>query len=171
MSSALDRIRRVTLLDVKPGDVLLLEIEAGVFNTETGVEESLVDRITEAIREELERVGHSPDEIGILVTTRESVSTSIIRATPPLQEHPPPAPVSERSIRADVVCYCVGIVNASVCAPLDLAPNEVADEVNRQHPTGVGPWKISEEETFHTGQPHPCGCDVVEGRQHWLLSC
>lgn len=71
-----------------------------------------------------------------------------------------------------VEAYAVGIVCASVCAPRDLPIEQVEDDVNRQHPTGISSrWKLSEDDHFATGQTNPCPCEKDPERQHWLLNC
>lgn len=74
--------------------------------------------------------------------------------------------------QASVVPYATGICNTSVCAAIDLAPEEVEREVNAIHPTGISSqWRISGD-TFRTGQPNPCPCGTdPESRRHWLLEC
>ena len=71
----------------------------------------------------------------------------------------------------DVECYAVGLVNISCCALKSLSPEEVAVEVNQQHPSGVSPWTIAEEKTFASGDAIPAQCSITEDRQHWLLHC
>lgn len=72
-----------------------------------------------------------------------------------------------------VIVYSTGIVSCSVCAPADMPPAEVAAEVNMTQPTGISSdWKISEEATFASGDPHPSPCDKYpEQRTHRLLYC
>lgn len=72
---------------------------------------------------------------------------------------------------SSVQAYSVGICTASACAPADMAGEDVAHAVNGQHPTGVGPWKISDDPVFSGGQPNPCECNTDPGRKHWLLNC
>ena len=71
----------------------------------------------------------------------------------------------------NVECYAVGIVNISCCALKSLSQEEVAAEVNRQQPTGIGPWTIAKEKTFASGDAIPNQCEDSEDRQHWLLHC
>lgn len=71
--SALDRIRRVTVLDVRPGDVLLLEVPA-----DTLIEEAT--DITAAVQTALSDAGHDPSTIGYLMVARGTVEAKVIRA-------------------------------------------------------------------------------------------
>lgn len=68
-----------------------------------------------------------------------------------------------------VIVYKMGLVTASVCAPADMPPEEVAASVTAQE---SGSWHISEDKTFRTGEPMPAPCDQLpETRKHWLLEC
>lgn len=79
---------------------------------------------------------------------------------------------THRETRADVVVYALGICACSVCAPADLAENEVIDAVNVQHPTGLDHgWSVSDPE-FRTGEANPASCNAEpDARRHWLLTC
>ena len=66
--------------------------------------------------------------------------------------------------------YAVGVAYASVCTPKDVSREDIEKEVNIQHPTGVGPWKISKEK-FRTGQENPHECDEKPDHLHYLLNC
>lgn len=80
-------------------------------------------------------------------------------------------PASARSTRAEIVCYSVGPLCISACAPKDLALNEVEVEVDAQHPTGLDHgWKVAGE-AFRGGHANPCECETDPSRRHWLLTC
>lgn len=65
--------------------------------------------------------------------------------------------------------YSIGVCAMSVCAPTDMAREQVEREANEAHPTGLDhPWRIADG-CFQTGEPNPYpveGCGV-----HWLLVC
>jgi hypothetical protein len=63
--------------------------------------------------------------------------------------------------------YSVGLCYASVCTNLDDVT--ATWRLNRDHPTGVGPWKIADE-PFVSGHPNPTPCPTSPGR-HILFSC
>lgn len=73
---------------------------------------------------------------------------------------------------SDVFVYASGIVFCSVCAPENMSRSEVERLVNMQNPSGVTPWKISEER-FATGEENPHKCEKYdqEKRLHYLLNC
>jgi len=67
------------------------------------------------------------------------------------------------------IAYAVGLVHASVCSALPV--EETAARLNAEHPTGVGPWTLSDED-FRDGTPNGCTChDHPETHQHWLFVC
>lgn len=71
-----------------------------------------------------------------------------------------------------ITVYNIGVCYASVCAPKDMLPQAVADEVNAQHPTDIQtPWRVSEDPHFAGGQPNPCVCEADPERLHYLLNC
>jgi hypothetical protein len=72
----------------------------------------------------------------------------------------------------EVVVYTVGIFYCSVCAPVALSGEEVADRVERQSPAGTSNgWTVSDETTFAGGAPMPSPCDHDPvNRRHWLLA-
>lgn len=75
-------------------------------------------------------------------------------------------------VRSIVQIYSWELVHLSVCAPGDLAPNEVEDDANRQSPTGLSSrWQIDPDEGFRSGEPNGCSCNSDPERRHWLLSC
>jgi hypothetical protein len=81
----------------------------------------------------------------------------------------PTTVTSNAETRADVVVYRHGIVHCSVCAPADLAQNEVESAVNLENPAGTSEgWKVIEP-AFSSGETNPCVCH--DGRQHWLMTC
>jgi hypothetical protein len=66
--------------------------------------------------------------------------------------------------------YSEGPVMASVCT--DLPKDQVADEMNRTHPTGItAGWTISELPRFETGEPNGRVCDEHPTRRHYLMEC
>jgi hypothetical protein len=66
--------------------------------------------------------------------------------------------------------YSEGPVMASVCT--DLPKDQVANEMNRTHPTGVASgWTISGEARFKTGEPNGRVCDEDLDRRHYLMEC
>lgn len=68
--------------------------------------------------------------------------------------------------------YTIGLCSASVCASKDMLIEEVTRQLNLMHPTGVGPWLLSGDETFSGGQPHPCPCnDKPQTHMHYLFHC
>ena len=71
-----------------------------------------------------------------------------------------------------VVCG-IGLCAASVCAPREMAIDEVARQLNLSHPTGIThPWTLSEEKTFSGGEPHPYPCpDKSDTHLHYLFEC
>lgn len=65
--------------------------------------------------------------------------------------------------------YSSGLIACSVCT--DLPREEVAEEVNRVHPTGISAqWEIADE-SFADGSANPHPCEEVPAKQHWLLFC
>lgn len=70
-----------------------------------------------------------------------------------------------------VEVYAVGICHASACCPRTMPIGRVAEEVNRQHPTGVEPWQVSSDPTFSGGEPNPNPCSDDPERLHRLLAC
>jgi hypothetical protein len=77
--SALDRIRRVTLLDVKPGDLLLIEVAPIAWDPESG-EQNPLEETGDSVRMVLDRIGMTRDKVGVLVATRGSIEARIVRA-------------------------------------------------------------------------------------------
>jgi hypothetical protein len=69
-----------------------------------------------------------------------------------------------------VVVYSVGPCYASACVERGTSREVVEAEVNRDQPTGVGPWRIAQE-SFADGAPNPHGCETDPGREHYLLQC
>lgn len=65
--------------------------------------------------------------------------------------------------------YAVGICYMSVCS--DEPIENILEWVNKIYPTGISSQWQKADETFKTGQPNPSPCDVIQGRQHWLLNC
>lgn len=70
------------------------------------------------------------------------------------------------------VVYKVGLMYLSVCHPRGMPLDDVLDQVNREHPTGLDHgWNISTDRTFSGGEPNPCTCNSDQDRMHRLLSC
>lgn len=66
--------------------------------------------------------------------------------------------------------YSIGICYASACT--NLSDSEAEMMMNRNHPSGVRtPWKISKDETFSGGQPHPSPCPDDSSCRHILFNC
>lgn len=76
-----------------------------------------------------------------------------------------------KDVAADeVVVYSEGLLSASACAPAGLTGEEVTAAVNATHPSGTrSGWQLSEDKTFHSGDPMPAACSKDAGRRHWLL--
>lgn len=70
--SALDRIQRATLLDVKPGDLLLIEVAADA-------EISEIEGVGDMVRAELERIGSG--RVGVIVAPRSYMTAKIVHPT------------------------------------------------------------------------------------------
>ena len=73
----------------------------------------------------------------------------------------------------DLFVYASGLVCNSVCVPEDMPTEKIEELTNNQNPSGVTPWKISEDKTFADGNPQPNKCDKYpqEKRLHYLLNC
>ena len=71
----------------------------------------------------------------------------------------------------DCYIYSKGIVHCSVCVPKGFSKEEIAAEVNRIYPSGVNPWKVSDDPTFKNGEPNPNQCEQKKEREHVLLVC
>jgi hypothetical protein len=70
------------------------------------------------------------------------------------------------------VLYRVGPCHASICAPAESTPEQIAGAADVQHPTGLSHgWSLSDDVTFATGEPNPCVCEIDTGRRHYLLVC
>ncbi len=73
---------------------------------------------------------------------------------------------------SSVIVYARGLLCCSACAPVEMAGPGVAAEAERTYPAGTeAGWQISTDATFRTGEPIPCPCNKLPGRQHWLLDC
>lgn len=68
-------------------------------------------------------------------------------------------------IYSNGICYC------SVCAPKKMKIEEVERQVNLNNPSGVGPWKLSEDKKFSSGEPMPRQCEDNRDRLHYLFVC
>lgn len=73
---------------------------------------------------------------------------------------------------ADAVeVYNVGLCYLSVCVPKDMPIERVEAAANVCEPTGVTPWKKSDD-AFKGGEVNPCPCnDKPNTHRHYLLSC
>ena len=72
----------------------------------------------------------------------------------------------------EILVYALGLCSCSVCAPITTDTSAIVREANRQHPTGIGPWAVSGNETFLNGKTNPCPCNEEPAtKQHWLLEC
>lgn len=70
---------------------------------------------------------------------------------------------------ADFIVYTEGICYSSVCSSLPV--DEVVARMKRRL-SGVGPWTLSEAESFSEGEPNPCPCDQNPAtHQHYLFVC
>ena len=70
-----------------------------------------------------------------------------------------------------VEIYADGIVSCSVCAGKELSREEVAGEVNRMNPTGIGSqWGVAEDD-FASGEKNGKECENDKTRKHYLLHC
>jgi hypothetical protein len=79
--SALDRIQRVKLIDVKDGDLLLLEVDPAVaagWADSADVGPNPLDTLGELVRTELDRIGRA--NVGVLIATRGTFEATIVRA-------------------------------------------------------------------------------------------
>ena len=65
--------------------------------------------------------------------------------------------------------YAMGVCCASVCTNCDI--EAATERLNLDHPTGVGPWKLSGDKTFSGGEPMPCECPGGDNRKHYLFEC
>lgn len=73
---------------------------------------------------------------------------------------------------SDVHVYATGLCAASVCAPNDMHPDEVARLTNISRPTGIeSQWQLSTDKTFKGGEPNPCVCEQDNTRLHYLMVC
>jgi hypothetical protein len=68
----------------------------------------------------------------------------------------------------DFQVLAFGLVYASVCTSHDEA--ETTRLLNLVHPTGLHHgWTPSTDETFATGQPNPCECELSPKTHHHVL--
>jgi hypothetical protein len=59
-----------------------------------------------------------------------------------------------------------------VCVPKGSTKEQIEEAVNALHPTGIkSRWKISKDEKFDTGDPHPKQCEHSADRMHYLMVC
>lgn len=67
--------------------------------------------------------------------------------------------------------YAYGIVHLSVCVPAEMTQENIVEEVNKEHPTGISHgWEISSE-SFKTGEANPHICEKDNLRKHYLMVC
>jgi hypothetical protein len=71
----------------------------------------------------------------------------------------------------DFAVFSEGLCICSVCTSLTV--DEMLERVNAENPTGIeSQWEISGDETFKTGEPNPCPCNVNPlSHKHYLLEC
>ena len=75
-------------------------------------------------------------------------------------------------ITRDVIVYKRGLLSCSACAPAEMDGPAVAAAVEHTSPAGTeAGWQLAADLTFHGGEPIPCPCNTLPGRQHWLLEC
>lgn len=81
--------------------------------------------------------------------------------------------IKKEWFNTDVFVYSSGLVHCSACAPDDMPRIKVEELVNLHNPSGVTPWRISEDKEFAGGGEMPGKCDKypTESRLHYLLSC
>lgn len=73
--------------------------------------------------------------------------------------------LEEIDVYASGVCYC------SVCVDREAAILEIAEILNREHPTGItSDWELANE-SFAGGEPNPCTCPEDDGKRHYLFRC
>jgi hypothetical protein len=73
----------------------------------------------------------------------------------------------------NIQVYSIGLCNLSVCALKDISIEEITEEINKEHPTGLNHgWTFSDHDTFGDGTAMPCPCDTdPETRKHYLFNC
>lgn len=70
----------------------------------------------------------------------------------------------------EIFLYRVGALSMSVCAPGDLARDDVSKHVEAHMPCGTeAGWTVSSDTKFSGGEPMPCQCQETPDRKHWLL--
>lgn len=72
-----------------------------------------------------------------------------------------------------VQVYSSGICHCSVCVPKELTHEQIEEQVNLEHPTGINSkWRISKDKTFKGGEANPCACNYLpESNLHYLMEC
>lgn len=64
----------------------------------------------------------------------------------------------------------IGLCFSSVCT--SLPPEEAADRLNADYPTGISSrWGLAEEKIFNDGVANGCDCPDHAGNKHYLMSC
>ena len=73
----------------------------------------------------------------------------------------------------DLFVYSNGLIFNSVCVPENMPLKKIEQLTNKNNPSGVMDWKISEDKEFIDGTPMPNKCDKYpqEKRLHYLLNC
>ena len=71
----------------------------------------------------------------------------------------------------DIVVYSSGLCYLSACIKKGLNIDDVIDEINTTHPTGIESKWQKTDESFHDGNKNPCECDRYDNREHILLVC
>lgn len=73
---------------------------------------------------------------------------------------------------ASMYVYASGLVHMSVCVPVTMSRDQVAETASEVNPTGItSQWAVSGE-PFADGSPNPCPCDTEpDDRRHYLLVC
>lgn len=71
-----------------------------------------------------------------------------------------------------VIAYSVGIFHVSVCAPTEMAVEDVEEQVNLIIPSAGPPkWHLSHDSKFSDETPNPQPCERMPNRIHRLFSC
>jgi hypothetical protein len=66
--------------------------------------------------------------------------------------------------------YATGPACCSVCSSLSI--EETTKRLNRENPSGLGPWQPSKDATFSGGEPQPSPCERSPAtHKHYLFNC
>ena len=73
----------------------------------------------------------------------------------------------------EIIVYSIGLCSASVCARNDMSIEQITNEINKRHPTGLNHgWKFAEGEKFAQGNDNPCLCNTnALTHKHYLFHC